>query len=663
MIRLLPAGDVDVAIGNSAGWMLTFHEESGETPGDPFLTLSSERLNGEIQATLPRALEGGSYSFTLEGVGDDDYAALARKRAAAPVVVQLYLFWRDANASVAGYLANLAGLGDLMPDASATALRSSCVAVLTVTRLSRALGRRGHETKIEAAERVHYQLASARLGEAVKAKNLKDAATQLAQKRSVPIQTHGFGPDGSLPAPAGANPGTERKTLEKGLTFRVAMEQVAADVERATGKYGRGMLLIRLGKLHLGERKFPLEQPKKTLDSRSGLIEVVPQNAVESDPGYDLDAPGRTAAPARRQFKLVLKGRPDLRPGDVVEFDLPREEVAPESVPGLSLAAPFVPSLGLEGLENPATAYVSSVEHRLGRTTGFSTTVAAVEVNPDSAWDVYTPSGSDPAPAQRQAPAGAGAALGDAVRRLVREVLSEVRRADVGEIREATTDPQTAEPPPQTMTVWRGLLPADGRDNGARRLDVERKKPTPLEGVAYTTPFAWSNCGLVLPRYPGARVMLAHRNGQAGDPVELGCLWETGAAPRSKDGDWWLILPTEVKKRATFADADKPPVYKGNAADDLIDADGNRVIEVGELTIRVGKKALNQAGSRPERTKTAESVTIEHADGKASLVIKAGGAVEITGETISLTANQGDLKLAAPNGNVDVAVSGAMKVH
>jgi hypothetical protein len=249
------------------------------------------------------------------------------------------------------------------------------------------------------------------------------------------------------------------------------------------------------------------------------------------------------------------------------------------------------------------------------------------------------------------------------VRNIVREVLGGIRKDEVGEVRAASTDPQTTEPPAQTTTVWRGLVTADGRENGARRLAVERAKPTPLEGVAYTSPFAWSNCGLVLPRYPGARVLLAHRNGHPGDPVEVGCLWTTGAAPHSKDGDWWLILPTEVQKRASFAKSDEPPVYNGKASDDLIDADGNRVIEVGELTIRVGKAALDQAGSRPKRAANAESVTIEHADGKASLVIKAGGTVEISGEKLSLTATNGDLKLAAPQGSVDVAVKTAMKVH
>jgi hypothetical protein len=153
-------------------------------------------------------------------------------------------------------------------------------------------------------------------------------------------------------------------------------------------------------------------------------------------------------------------------------------------------------------------------------------------------------------------------------------------------------------------------------------------------------------------------VAVAHRLGSADDPIVAGAFWPAGDAPTtSQVGDWWLILPSAVPAtgQQPLADANTtaPTAYTGNATDDLTDATGNRIIEVGELTIRVGSAALQSAGTRPARATDQQSVTIEHADGGSKIVMESGGKIRIeTG---------GDLEIKAANvkftvtGTVDVA--------
>jgi uncharacterized protein (DUF2345 family) len=104
---------------------------------------------------------------------------------------------------------------------------------------------------------------------------------------------------------------------------------------------------------------------------------------------------------------------------------------------------------------------------------------------------------------------------------------------------------------------------------------------------------------------------------------------------------------------------------------DLIDADGNRVIEVGELAIRVTRNSLTQAGSRPARGSEQDGITIEHVDGGAKITIGSNGKITIHAHQgldlvaeqgdISITAQQGDVKIEATN--IDAHVSNQMNVH
>jgi hypothetical protein len=119
-----------------------------------------------------------------------------------------------------------------------------------------------------------------------------------------------------------------------------------------------------------------------------------------------------------------------------------------------------------------------------------------------------------------------------------------------------------------------------------------------------------------------------------------------------------------VQRQAIAQDVTPDPP-SGKGTNDLVDADGNRVIEVGELTIRVGRDSLRPIGERPKRAKDAggdiDCITIEHADAKAKIVIESDGTIVIhAAKDLVLRAPNGDVKVDAKN--VQVKVTGKMDV-
>lgn len=426
------------------------------------------------------------------------------------------------------------------------------------------------------------------------------------------------------------------------------------------------------------------------------------QQAAGATGAGDAAQPGAPTI-ENEQWTLTLKGRPDLKPGHLVSFHLPPEEDPDKALKTSPLswgAAALRDLTGVGGLDESGTVvtvYVNSVTHKLGRTSGFSTSVSGVNVGsppqvpaataatpastkPPWPWDDRPPpnaAGSPSANAGRTqgtngTPSAEAAAL---IRSTSETVLAQFRMPEVAEVRSTTlTGTGATEPPAQTETVWRGVEPPDGRGNQARRLPIERTHPDALNGVPYTTLFAWGKVGLVLPRYPGTRVLLAHRKGEPNDPIDLGAVWESGHGPESQAGDWWLSLPAAVPQadRAGPPSADTQPAeYTGAVTSDLIDADGNRVIEAGELTLRVGRANLKQAGQRPARPSDQDSITIEHTVGGAKIVIANDGKITIHAKQgLEIVADQGDVSITASSGdvklkgnNIDAEVSVAMNVH
>lgn len=669
-----------VAIGGDAGWALSFHrEEAGAVVEEPVLVVGRDQYSASIEAALPGGFGPGKYSFVVEGLLEDDYRAIRRDGSAdAPSVCRLYLYWRDANASPGGYLANAAGLGEAFGASSLAGLKGSLVAELAVTRVSRRAGTRRYETRIEAGERAYLRLREARISATLAADTFKAALTRLTERR-VTLETYGFAPDGTLPRGTGAHPGNDHVSFDEGTTHARAIRELGKALAQATGKFGRGMLLIRDGRLLAGPRPIPLErvQPHDLAFSNGLLASELVEPVVEPKPEDDPDE--TRPPPARAQFKLTLRGRPDVKPGDVVRFEPVPEDVPAKAVKGLgghllagakSVAAGFLGPLADAGGGGKRVAlYVDSVEHKLSRTAAFVTTLTGVQLKDaeafSDAWDATPEPGS--APAERDGKgksASSAVAAVRAIRSVAEDAAAAARAPEVAEVRSATAS-GSGEPPGQTETVWRGLEQPDGRGNQARRLAVRRARPSVFEGVAYASPFAWGKCGLVLPRYPGTRVLLVHRNGEPRDPVDVGALWESGSGPETKAGDWWLILPAAVEssKRSSLpASEEAPTAYEGEVTNDLVDADGNRVIEVGELTVRVG--TLKKAGTRPERASLEHGVTIEHADGEARITISKDGAITIHAKKdLELVSEDGDILLKAAKGSVDVTVQDELNVH
>jgi hypothetical protein len=665
----LPGTSKAFRTGNLAGWALVFFRElpdGTEEPKSKFVVSNDDYTAASIEANLPDGLGGGSYAFTLEGVTDDDYRQLAQGISGSRPAVKLYLWWRDTNASVGGYLANLAGVTGLVSSASEPP-KDALVAVLRVVNVSRKRGERRYEAVISARELAYDRLARPIWNRPLRAADLRLAMENAADETNLKLEVHEIPYTG----------GDVRTYGEKGGSYRRFFGEAAESMEfLRPDRTGRGMLLIRDGTLHIGPRPIPLTGEPKPLTEATGFIEAE-RIPAELDPEAGPTLPSPLG---KRRFSLTLKGRPDIKPGDLVQFDPPAEEVMTTQPSfgaslfgglGASLADALIPKLGDALGPNAVNLYVNSVKHTLGRTKGFATVVSGVEVAGanEKAWDAAIEDGpSKPAPAATSraaspAASGAGAAAA-AIAAHASEAAGARFFAEVGEVRRFNySGGAAAEPPSQTETVWRGLIVPDGKENGARRLPIRRKEPSPVPGIPYLTPFAWGKCGLVLPRYPGTRVLLEHRNGDGTDAVDVGSFWESGKGPSSQPGDWWLILPADVPSDRRQAAPDKnlsPAEPTGKATNDLIDADGNRVITVGELTVRVGRDGLTTAGTRPTRASDVGSITIEHVAGGSSIVMKSDGTVVIKAKNIEMTASANITMSAA---KVDVKVTDKMDVH
>jgi hypothetical protein len=596
-------------VGAQSGWHIEFRAVSQldavpkDFKNERVAVFSSSDYYASIDATLPGNLEGGSYTFVIDGMSSRDYAKLFN--ASHHLAAHLHLYWRDAG--VVSYFVDLAGLTDTLQGDEPPA--DSLVAVLRVTSLKRRAGSRRYEVVIEAREFVYDKLLNP-IPAAGKAVDSLQAASQIALLLGV----NSLSQEDTPPA-APQQPKKDRSWAQGEIAARRLVELGAA-MERQTHKFGLGMYLIRDGNLFMGPDRLRLIGKTILLGADDGLIEIANRPPEPEDPN------NRDTAPKRNAFELTLRGRPDVKPGDYVVFNRPPDETD-------ELGSAVSVAVGVPVLE-AATAtrmYVRGVTHRLSRVSGFMTLVRGVSIPPGppgkfEGWFEHAPSkgAAAPEPAQHDdSPEGEVAGL-------IRQHAAKGagRQIDVAQVRALNVN---GELPAQTEKLWRGLVADDGDPYAADRLafdDGGGEFPV----APYVSPFAWGKFGLVLPRYPGMRVLLAHRNGNSDDLVDAGALWERGTAPASNPGDYWLILPAAIPAadRREVADEEKPKEPAGKASNDLIDADGNRIIAVGTLTVRVGAAGLQEAGTRPE----AESapVSIVHTSG-SKIVIDQDGNITI----------------------------------
>ena len=661
--------------GFDAGWLLSFRREepSGAPSAQPPVEFSCDDYYADIRATLANGLEGGTYTLVIEGVTDDDYRRLSLAQKGA-LDVRLHLYWRDAIdpgsaflSNLAAYGANLIGAGGTHPSRADALPDTTFVADLRATAVTRRAGQRRYEVQVTARERIYDQLANSVIGDA----DIPETWDGLVQR----LLSHaGLVLDDDYRFYTPKTPAPEVPPMHAGDTVLSAMQALGGKLEDADGgKYGRRMFLIRDGLLHVGARSIPLagdDAPPIALDESGGLLEIATTGTVVVDPNFDRAANPGEQSETRRQFRVLCKGRPDVKPGDVVSFRPPEEDAADTAPPlGGGIVGAVAAFAGSQAGTPPPEVqmYVESVEHKLSRTDAFVSTITGVELQPNvPRWDVHTiyQPGS---PRRNGASTSAGVeqAVVEAARRAIDRAIGARKFADIGEVRNFR--PADSLTPAQTVTTFEGLsVPAGSPDGGARqagRLEVARPSPSPARGVPYLTPFAWGPCGLLLPQYPGARVMLEHRNGQPDDPVVIGAMWQGGHGPQhGQPGDWWLILPVGAPTKSLEDSRDPAPAFSGKGTNDLTDADGNRAVEAQTFVVRAGD--LQPAGTRPAVLSgdTALQLVQKTGSNTTTVTFKTDGSLEIsTSKGISIDAKDDisittakDLNIHAQNVNVKV---------
>lgn len=649
--------DESISIGNDAGWALEFRTVDGDgTIADtPAAFFRSDDYYAEIDATLQDGLTGGAYTITIEGLIDSDYQQISQAQAKRPVAAMLYLYWNDTITGPVSYLRSIAGLSS---GPSAADMKHALVAVLYVANVTRKLGSLSYDTEIRAVEWAYHMMRQP-LQAPLREDFYHSVCLDIYERTQVFVNT--FPESGRLTVDKDGAPSNEKVAYPKGKSYGSVLTDIAAALQQNLNQHGHPMLLIRDGQIYLGPRTFPLVGQPKELHVGTGLLEASADGASDVDP----TAPDLSGAAKRTHFTLTLKGRPDIKPGDCVLFN-PAPQDDPITTPGLgsalagALAGPLMPGAGLS--DHPTTLTVTSVRHRLGKSAGFVSVVRGVTYDPDNPWDSY----SDTGPSERADPpsptADAGANAASAIKQHLDEWTANRTYVDIGQVRAFTSGTSGQFSPSQTETVWEGLKEVDRNPNGSRRLPVDRNNAVRMD-IPYASPFAWGKCGLALPRYPGMRVVLGHRRALDQDAVDLGAIWESGDGPDAQPGDWWLSLPVGVDQsaRSTAADSDSPVGWRGAVTQDLTDADGNRMIELGSLVVRVGRNQLRSAGIRPDPPAEADSITIEHAGGGASIVMKQDGSIVIKGTSITIDAGTGNVSIKA--NKVDVQVADSMDVR
>lgn len=651
----------DVIPGVVPAWAVVFRSDApGPSAPAPF-TVGSDAYDGSVTATLPATLAGGTYKVVVEGMTDADYRTLRTLDRTGALRAQLYLWWKDAPGSILGDLAAFTGLADPLGPTTPPPPESALVADLRVDAISRRAGERRYEVEIKARERAVARLDEAR----VPGLCFPDLDAALASvARAAGIDVRRWALEQATPLPDDPDfAATSDGTATAALTV------LGTQVRDAVGLYGLPTVIVRDGVVHVGRWTLAAPVGTHTVDDAHGLVAVERGDTLPRDTAAGVAPAG--APTSRATVTLTMLGRPDLKPGDAVTVPLPPDDF-PNLEPPSDGAALLVALTGLPLTVDDATptrCRVVDVSHEVSRRKGFVTTVHATVLvdDHDEGWDapgVKTqdkPTRGTPT-ATPQPSADPAIAAARAVHALVHRtvaVAAEPNRPRIGLVHDHAADADV----PNTSTVWFSTAAPDGRPAGAQRTVVTDDAHGELQQVPYVTPFGWGNYGLVLPRYPGTRVLLADAGGGPGDLVDLGAVWaRKPGGPAADAGDHWLVLPIDlVREHLTDANDTDPP--DGPATHDLTDGHGNRLVETKRFTIRVTDRPTS-SGSRPDPTATdAGSVLIETKPGSgqgARIELKDDGSVTITATKITFDAGQGDIALKA--NNVKVSVTGTMDV-
>lgn len=688
----------DVKPGTVAAWGLQFYKDSGgDLTGDPLLIVTSDTYDGAVNATLPTELSGGSYEAVVEGLIDDDFAKL-RGVTDTKLAATLHLWWKDAP-GLLGDLANFTGLTDPFGVTSPKPPDHSLVAVLRLDRMSRRAGPRRYETVFTMTERVWARLGHARVqGECYD--TMEHAIKAVADAARITITPHGQSSSSPGSAPRGSDVPSWANTLPG--TARNALTEQKNGILDQLGKglklYGLRPALLRDGVLHVGKWS-ELTLPTRSLGSDSGLLSVQRANDKDQDAkaGEKKDGgssgggspsggvPGGlsgvasalggatgssgAATNSRPTVTLVTLGRPDIKPGEKLKAPLPRDDfpTIPSSVgsalltsltgvvPGSSLIS------GATDDPSPTRMLVTEVRHTISRRTGFATTIKTLVLkdDKDDGWDKPVDEQPEDAKTTKErgtVPADPAVAAAKAVHDVAASRSAETAPR-VAQVRtHPGSDGSSTSPPHHTSEVWYSTVAPDGNPALAQRIAITDDKHGVSREVPYLSPFAWGYYGLALPRYPGTRVLLLPGPGGTNDYVDVGALWSRGDGPKSKAGDYWLVLPIGLTDREDIGD-DTGQANDASATHDLIDGDGVRIVETKQFVIRVTDDPTTASGRPQVCDAPAGGVLIEakSGDSNAQILLAPDGTVTVKGTSITFdTGGKGDITMKANNVNVSV---------
>lgn len=218
--------DRSTQVGRAVGWKVEFPELS--------LTFDQSAHYAAIEANLTSGLAAGSFRIDIETMNAADFRKLAIARQPAgsdtprpALKLVLTLYWRDR-------------VGERPSDGMAPV-----TAVLAVTSLARTISGSRIHTVIEAQEWVHDKLSRASLSAGISVAGVMPSAEHVLKDAGLDATEYTLHSD-----PASEQ--TEGFEMEAGVPALDLLDRIGERMAERAGRRGRGVYLIRDGKLHVG---------------------------------------------------------------------------------------------------------------------------------------------------------------------------------------------------------------------------------------------------------------------------------------------------------------------------------------------------------------------------------------------------------------------------
>ena len=369
--------------------------------------------------------------------------------------------------------------------------------------------------------------------------------------------------------------------------------------------------------LHVGHWDEPIGD-RHEIGGSTGLAELRP---VFDERGRGTRSWLSTRCPS--SYDLVLMGRADIQPADVVTFEVDELTGGQRT----RLGARHGRSVGARrvGRRTGVGRRVGRAQPRprLGVRDDAAVRAASRVRRPRSSAATRAPPTRSP---DRSAPRG----------RAIEMRMWEVAEVSAQYATETDEDGRTIHP--QRRTLMSGL--EDSASPNRMVISPLRETPTPLRARPYITPFAWEG----RPRHPALPGHAGRRPALPGPhPGGRDRRVPVGAAERAGSRDRRLVaLPPGRRARARVGRRTSATCRTRSAdldgAHDLIDGQGRRAIHVDGLRITIGRDAMPQVGVRPDEPPPT-ALEITHQANNARIVIDDQGNIEI--------ATDGDLTFRA----------------